>query len=53
MYDTHDEVTPVFQIGEAITHHFSADQRETWLKCSFQCCMFKMNGAVKLDQVHL
>jgi len=53
MYDTRDEVTPGFRIGEAITHHFSANQRETWLKCLFQCYMFKMHGADKLDQVHL
>lgn len=53
MYDTCDKVTPGFWIGEAITHHFSTNQREIQLKCSFQCYMFKMLSAVKLDEVHL
>jgi hypothetical protein len=53
MYDTCDEVTPGSQIGEVITHHFSANQRKIWFKCSFQCYMFKMHSAFKLYQVHL
>jgi len=43
MYDTCDEVTP----GSWI-----ASQRKIWFTCSFQCCMFKMHTAFKLDQVH-
>jgi len=53
MYDTCDEVTPGSRIGEVISHHFSANQREIQFKCLFQCCIFKMHGAFKLDQVHL
>jgi len=54
IHDTFNEVTPEFQIGEAITHHFSANQREIPFNCSFQFIpMFKMHDAIKLDQVHL